>query len=117
MSRERQMSWVANTPSNFVGHVVGNGQCVAYVQRAYRAPHTSKWRRGIWVKGNAVLQGTAIATFDPDGITATISVGRTRRFLHDQLANGLLVWDQWVGHPVAQRLIHFREGSGLPVER
>jgi hypothetical protein len=41
------MSWVATAPSSFVGHVVGNGQCIAYVQRACRAPHTSKWRRGL----------------------------------------------------------------------
>jgi hypothetical protein len=110
------MSWVATAPSSFVGHVVGNGQCVAFVERAGGAPRTSRWRRGIPVKGNAVPQGTAIATFDPDG-TYGNHIGRSHAaILHDQLANGLLVWDQWVGHPVAPRVIHFREGSGLPVD-
>jgi hypothetical protein len=113
---ESHVSWIASAPSSYVGLVVGNGQCVAYVERACGAPHTSRWRRGTLVKGNAVRQGTAIATFDPDG-TYGNHIGRSHAaILHDEVPNGLLVWDQWVGHPVAQRLIHFREGAGVPVD-
>jgi hypothetical protein len=110
------MSWVATAPSSFDGKVVGDGQCVAYVQQAAGAPHTSSWRRGRLVRGNSVPQGTAITTFDPNG-TYGNHIGRSHAaILHDQHPNGLLVWDQWLHHPVAPRLIHFRDGAGLPVE-
>jgi hypothetical protein len=110
------MSWVANDPSSYVGKVVGSGQCVAYVEVACGAPHTSRWRRGQLVKGNEVPQGTAIATFDP-GDTYGNHVGRSHAaILHEELPNGLLVWDQWVGHAVAPRVIRFKNGDGLPVD-
>ncbi|HXC89147.1 MAG TPA: BPSL0067 family protein [Stellaceae bacterium] len=35
---------------------------------------------------------------------------------HQQNPSGLLVWDQWVHHPVAPRLIRFKGGEGLPVD-
>lgn len=69
------MSWVAHAPSSYVGQTVGDSQCVAYVQRAAGAPQTSLWARGTLGKGNNIQQGTAIATFDPDG-----SYGNLRRW-------------------------------------
>lgn len=111
------MSWIATTPSSFDGEVIGTGQCVAYVQEACHAPQTSRWRRGVRVRGNnTVALGTAIATFGPDGKYQNIPQHSHAAVFHDQLANGLLVWDQWVGHPVAPRLIRFKEGNGAPVD-
>jgi hypothetical protein len=108
--------WIASAPSSLVGHVVGDGQCVAYVRAASHAPPTADWRQGAQVKGAQAAQGTAIATFDPDGRYGNHTDGRSHAaILHEELPNGLLVWDQWVGHPVAPRLIHFRSGVGHPV--
>jgi hypothetical protein len=112
---EGQMSWVAEDPASYIGQVVGSGQCVAYVQRASGAPHTSGWRQGVFVKGNAVPEGTAIATFDPDGTYGNHPGLSHAAILHQETPAGLLVWDQWVGHPVAQRTIYFRDGVGSPV--
>ena len=110
------MSWIAQAPSSFVGEAVGNEQCVAYVQVASGAPNTSRWKRGNLVKGGAVPQGTAIATFDPDGTYGNHVDGRSHAaVLHEELPEGLLVWDQWLHHPVAPRAIRFRGGTGAAV--
>jgi hypothetical protein len=110
------MSWVAQAPSSFVGQVVGNGQCVIYVQQASGAPLTAQWSRGAKVRGGVVAQGTAIACFDPDGTYGNHTDGRSHAAIfHEELPEGLLVWDQWVGHPVAPRVIHFRAGQGPAV--
>jgi hypothetical protein len=110
------MSWVASDPARYNGHVVGDGQCVAYVQQASSTPHTSQWKRGDLVRGNEVAQGTAIATFDPDG-TYGNHIGRSHAAIfHQEMPTGLLVWDQWLTHPVASRLIRFKGGEGLPVD-
>ena len=110
------MSWIAQAPSSFVGQPVGNEQCVAYVQAACGAPNTAQWRRGALVKGNPVPQGTAIATFDPDGTYGNHTDGRSHAAVfHEELPEGLLVWDQWLHHPVTPRVIHFRNGTGAAV--
>jgi hypothetical protein len=110
------MSWVASAPSNYVGETVGNGQCVAYVQRAAGAPQTTIWKRGKLVKGGNIPQGTAIATFDRDGTYGNHVDGRSHAAIfHEELPEGLSVWDQWLHHPVATRIIHFRSGGGLAV--
>jgi hypothetical protein len=110
------MSWIAQAPSGFVGQPVGNEQCVAFVQAASGAPNTSRWRRGTLVKNNLVARGTAIATFDPDGTYGNHTDGRSHAaILHEQLPEGLLVWDQWLNHPVAPRIVHFRHGAGAAV--
>jgi hypothetical protein len=74
------MRWIATNPESYDGQVVGSGQCVAYVERACGAPHTSQWKRGDLVKGSNVAQGTAIATFEPMALTATPRAGRTLRY-------------------------------------
>jgi hypothetical protein len=110
------MSWIAEAPSSFVGQEVGNGECVAYVQRASAAPQTALWTRGNQVKGGQVPQGTAIATFDPDGKYGNHTDGRSHAAIfHEELPEGLLVWDQWFHHPVAPRVIRFRNGDGTAV--
>ena len=110
------MSFVAQAPSSFVGQSVGNEQCVAYVQVASGAPRTPRWKRGNLVRGSGAPQGIAIATFDPDGTYGNHVDGRSHSaILHEELPEGLLVWDQWLNHPVAPRLIHFRSGTGAAV--
>jgi hypothetical protein len=102
------MSWVAQAPATYVGQKVGTGQCVAYVERAAGTPPTGQWKRGLLVKGNPVPQGTAIATFDDDGTYGNHTDGRSHAAIfHEEVAEGLNVWDQWSTHPVTPRLIRF----------
>lgn len=109
------MSWIAQKPSSFIGQTVGNGQCVAYIQQASGAPQTALWRRGEVVKGGNNPQGTAIATFDPAGVYGNHVDGRSHAAIfHEQIPEGLLVWDQWFNHPVEPRVIRFRNGDAAP---
>ena len=80
------------------------------------APPTVEWRCGTLVKGSAAAQGTAVATFDPDGTYGNHTDGRSHAAILQQITpDGLLVWDQWTGHPVAPRLIRFKGGEGEAV--
>ena len=98
------------------GRVVGNGHCVAFVRQVAGAPHTSQWRRGDHVRSSPPPAGTAIATFDPDGTYGNHTDGRSHTaILLEVRSDGLFVRDQWVGRPVATRLIRFRGGQGDPV--
>jgi hypothetical protein len=110
------MSWIAKDPEGYEGQVVANGQCVRYVQICAAVPHTSQWQCGARVRDGNVETGTAIATFDVDGGYGNHTDGRSHAaiFIEEQ-SGGLLVWDQWVGQPVHQRVIHFRGGSGRRV--
>ena len=110
------MSWVATNPEADEGQVVGNGQCVAFVVAAAQTPHTASWKQGALVRDGAIPTGTAIATFDEDGSYGNHTDGTSHAAIFIELRPaGLLVWDQWVGHPVSQRVIHFRDGNGEPV--
>ena len=107
---------IAKTPAGYAGKAVGNGHCVGFVREAAGLPHTSLWRRGEQVRAIRPPAGTAIATFDPDGRYGNHTDGRSHAaILVATQGDGLLVWDQWVGHPVAQRVIRFRGGSGQAV--
>jgi hypothetical protein len=76
------MAYIAKTPLAYVGQSVGNGQCVAYTQKAANMPRTVAWKRGELVKGNmTIAPGTAIATFDADGRYGNHTDGRSRRYL------------------------------------
>jgi hypothetical protein len=109
--------WVARDAAAFIFRTVGDGHCVAFVREAAGAPHTSQWQRGPLVRDLAGAQkGLAIATFTPDGKYGNHTDGRSHAaILIAQQADGLLVWDQWVGHPVQQRVIRWRAGQGQPV--
>ena len=110
------MSWIAKDPGSYAGQVVANGQCVRFIQTCAAVPHTSQWQCGAPVRGGNIDNGTAIATFDDDGGYGNHTDGRSHAaILIEETAEGLRVWDQWVGHPVAQRVIHFRGGSGRRV--
>ncbi len=104
--------YVAVRPEDFLGKSVGNGQCVAFVQKASRAPLTKDWKRGDLVKGNAmVAKGTAIATFDPNGRYGNHTDGSSHAAIYmGQDGKGLNVLDQFVvpqNHPVQPRTIRF----------
>lgn len=107
------MAFIAQNPEEYKDQVVDDGQCVAFVKEASGAPQTSLWKEGEKVRGSDIPTGTAIATFingeypsHPHGNHAAIYV--------NQNDAGILVWDQWVGHPVSQRTIRFNGGAGSP---
>lgn len=116
------MAYIAKTPRAYTGQVVGNGQCVAFTQKAANMPHTIAWRRGAVVKGNKSLApGTVIATFDESGRYGNHTDGRSHAAIYlGQNIHGIIVLDQWMGHgldknnrqvskphPVSERLIRF----------
>jgi hypothetical protein len=89
------------------------GQCVSYVTRVCDSipVGTSAWKKGGPVKGNAaIVEGTAIATFDNAGKYkghAAIYVSQTDK--------GINVYDQWVtgvGKAIGPRLIRW-DGVGV----
>jgi hypothetical protein len=106
------VAYVAQSPEDYQGQVVGSGQCVAFVEKASGAPLTSAWNRGVKVKGSGILQGTAIATFDPDGKYGNHMDGTSHAAIYiSQDSLGIQVWDQWTGQPVHQRTIRFQGGA------
>jgi hypothetical protein len=105
--------YIASSPESYAGQVVGSGQCVAYVEAAAGAPLTSQWTQGAVVRGADLPSGTAIATF-VNGSYPNAATGNHAAIYLSQDADGLNVWDQWVGQPVHQRKIHFRGGVGSP---
>lgn len=110
------MPFVAASPQRYAGQVVGDGHCVAFVRAAADVPHTSSWRRGSPVRGASHASGTAIATFHDRGHYENDTTGKSHAaILIAAQSDGLLVWDQWVGHPVAQRVIRYRDGAGSKV--
>ena len=112
------MSFIASDPHIWLGKVIGSGHCVALIQQATRVPHTSQWKAGDTVVGNAELTpGTAIATFDPDGTYGNHTDGRSHAAIfmgHE--SQGIRVVDQWQGRPTAPRIIATRHGRGPAVD-
>lgn len=109
---------VLDIQRNYLGKVIGTGQCVAFVEAAAETPNTAQWKRGRIVAGDmTVRKGTAIATFDPDRSYGNHTDGRSHAaiYVSEISGQGLLVYDQWLGQPVHQRTIHFRNGAGLAV--
>jgi hypothetical protein len=103
-------------PARHRGQQVGNGHCVPFVQHVSDAPLTMHWRRGRKVRGGDVEPGTVIATFGENGIYTNRTDGTAHAaILIAEQANGLLVWDQWIGQPVHQRTLRFRGGAGQPI--
>lgn len=110
------MPWIIENAEDYLGEKVANGQCVRFLQEVGGIPHTSQWQRGIKVRGSGCEPGTCIATFDPDGRYGNHVDGRSHAaILLEEREGGLLVIDQWVGHPVARRTIQYRGGSGRAV--
>lgn len=110
------MTFIAAEPERHAGKKIGTGHCVAFVREVTGAPHTSAWRRGQQARGGNLPTGCAIATFDRTGRYENDTSGRSHAaVLIADNADGLLVWDQWVGQPVHQRVIRFRGGNGSAV--
>jgi hypothetical protein len=107
------MPFVATHPERYHGTVVGNGHCVAYVREVAGLPPTRYWRRGDPVAATDVARHTAGATFDPGGKYANKSDGSSHAAIFQrQHGAGISVWDQWLGHPVSQRVIRWKDGVG-----
>ena len=82
--------YVAAHPLAYVGGAsVRDGECVSLVKQATGAPLTTRWIRGVRVKGAKLASGTAIATFGPNGRYA----GHAALYL-GQNAEGIRVVDQ-----------------------
>jgi hypothetical protein len=110
------MGFVVERPERYAGQIVANGHCVRFVQEAGDLPHTGHWRPGRKARGGALPHGTVIATFDPNNRYGNHTDGRSHAAIFvEETAAGLLVWDQWLRHPVAQRVIAFRGGRGRRV--
>jgi hypothetical protein len=109
---------VSDIQQNYLTKVIGSGQCVAFVEAAAKTPLTAQWKRGRIVAGDATIpEGTAIATFDPAGTYGNHTDGRSHGAIYvSQVAGqGLVVYDQWLGQAVHQRIVHFRNGVGTAV--
>lgn len=107
------MPFVAPDPFARLGEVVDNGHCMRHVQVVAGVTHSSTLRKGAPVRGSNAPAGTVIGTFDENGRYANAVDGSSHvAILVAEHSNGLLVVDQWVGHPVAQRTLAFRDGAG-----
>ncbi len=105
---------VGDIQQKYLGQAIGSGQCVAFVELAAKTPNTAAWKRGRLVAGDMTIpEGTAIATFDPAGTYGNHTDGRSHGAIYvSQIAGqGLDVYDQWLGQPVHQRIVHFRDSS------
>ncbi len=105
------MGYIAENPESELGHVVGDGHCVAFVRQVAGAPASSLWSQGESVRGSDLPVGTVIATFQ-DGQYQNAVDGRSHAAIYlSQDAVGVWVYDQWKGQPVHKRLIRFRAGA------
>ena len=69
---------VSDIQREYLGKVIGSGQCVAFVEAVAKTPLTARWNRGGIVAGDmTIAEGTAIATFDPDGTYGNHRDGRS----------------------------------------
>jgi hypothetical protein len=113
-SRLHKTTYVARDVDVFMGEVIPNGQCVAYVKAAANCPVTTQWTEGGKVKGAELPKGTAIATFQ-NGKYNNYEDGRSHAAIYiSQNKEGLIVRDQWMGQPVHERTIRFWNGGKPP---
>jgi len=110
------MPTIASDPHQHKGQVVANGHCARHVQVVSGIGHSSTWRRGEKVRAcETITPGTVIATFADNGRYANATDGSSHiAILLERRPEGLLVVDQWIGRPVGERVIHFRNGDGSP---
>ncbi len=124
-----EQAYVGTDPEQWIDKPsVGTGECVALVQQATGAPHTSHWQRGALVKGNINIRpGTGIATFDSNGRYGNHTNGTSHAAIYlRQDAEGIHVIDQWNvrehGHVVRhlaphERIIRFNHSGGQPIDQ
>lgn len=102
-------SLVCENAKRLQAQVVGDGHCVSLIKACSDAPPTQQWRQGRAVytsRKKSIKPGTVIATFlngrypNKTGWHAAIYI--------EHNADGIWVWDQWLGKPVHKRLIRYR---------
>jgi hypothetical protein len=102
------------TGPTYQRHFGESHQCVAFTKHFSSAPQTAQWRRGTAVWGNTDLApGTAIATFNQDGRYPSAS-GWNSAIYVSQDDTGILIIDQWPGHPAKPRVIVPNSPWGRP---
>lgn len=108
------MPYVSATYKTFLKTTVGDGECVALVKAAAGAPATSLWKKGKQARAlDGIAEGTAIATFGPDGKYENVS-GKSHAAIYvRQDEDALYVVDQWKGQTVHERPIRFK-GADKP---
>ena len=94
----------------------GNTECVEFVRQATGAPETTKWTKGLMVKGamaGAITRGTAIATFDDKGKYPTDHLGKHAAVYLSHSDKQIEVLDQWNNQgEVLKRSIWFDRLAG-----
>jgi hypothetical protein len=94
----------------------GNTECVEFVRQGTGAPETSKWKKGLVVKGapvGSIFRGTAIATFDDFGTYPTDNLGKHAAVYLLHTDTYIQVLDQWNSQgEVLQRVIWFDRSAG-----
>lgn len=106
------MPFVAVHPERYSGRD-NFGHCVAFVCAVTGLPPTSAWRRGDPVATTDCASGTAIATFGADGRYENRTDGASHAAIFvGQHEHGMRVWDCWLGEPVKQRTIRWKDGVG-----
>jgi hypothetical protein len=106
------VAFIMDHIDHYLGRVVGNGQCVALVEKFAHTPSTHSWKPGPLVRGNFWLpRGTAIATFR-HGRYPNLAHGYSHAAIYlRQDAFGIWVLDQWRGQPVHERHIPFTHST------
>ncbi|MDI1476198.1 BPSL0067 family protein [Polyangium sp. y55x31] len=99
------MAYRTNTPELYEGRHYGESeQCVALVKYACGAPHTSAWKKGAQVIGNAAITaGTAIACGWEGDRYMSRARGNHAAIYLGQFGNQIEVVDQWSGTPAGRR--------------
>jgi hypothetical protein len=90
--------YVGANPGQWIGQKqVGDGECVALVEKATGAPRDKDWRQGALVQGNTELApGTAIAVFDSSGRYGNHTDETSHAAIYvRQNAEGIYVIDHW----------------------
>jgi hypothetical protein len=108
------MPYIALYPGNYIGRIVGDGQCVAYVKECAHAPQASTWIEGARVRGMQIPIGTAIATFQQGQYTSSTNGNSHAAIYLGQDDTAIYVLDQWTGQPVHTRPIFFKGGNDKP---
>lgn len=103
--KSRLGQYVTNDEKNGAGEP--SQECPMPVKELAGAPATSQWRRGVKVKGNTILPGTAIATFPKQSGGGFRYSGHAAIYI-GQSAGGIDVYDQWNGRRFNIRHIPFR---------
>lgn len=109
-------------PINFIGHSIGNGQCVDFVRACSEIPSTQFWRPGHALYSgrndarpltpNSLQYGTIIATFEGDRYPNTSGHHAAMYVSHDE--DGIWVYDQFRKKSVSLRHIRVRHDRAAP---